>query len=220
MPAEQVIEQEPAAAPLLAGDRIEMLRAFTADLGTRGEQLGLIGPLEAPRLWTRHVLNSALLAPLIGSGAQVADIGTGGGMPGLVLAIVRPDAHFLFVEPMERRCAWLQEQIEVLGLENAEVRRGRAEEFHDAWEVDQITARAVTALRKLVPLTAPLLRDGGEMLFLKGAAVDAEIEAAAKVLRKFRLRDVAVVELGADLFAQELLAEKTRVFRAKIVRHG
>ncbi|GAA2189332.1 16S rRNA (guanine(527)-N(7))-methyltransferase RsmG [Leucobacter alluvii] len=220
MPAEQVIEQEPAAAPLLAGDRIEMLRAFTADLGTRGEQLGLIGPLEAPRLWTRHVLNSALLAPLIGSGAQVADIGTGGGMPGLVLAIVRPDAHFLFVEPMERRCAWLQEQIEVLGLENAEVRRGRAEEFHDAWEVDQITARAVTALRKLVPLTAPLLRDGGEMLFLKGAAVDAEIEAAAKVLRKFRLRDVAVVELGADLFAQELLAETTRVFRAKIVRHG
>lgn len=220
MPAEQVIEQEPAAAPLLAGDRIEMLRAFTADLGTRGEQLGLIGPLEAPRLWTRHVLNSALLAPLIGSGAQVADIGTGGGMPGLVLAIVRPDAHFLFVEPMERRCAWLQEQIEVLGLENAEVRRGRAEEFHDAWEVDQITARAVTALRKLVPLTAPLLRDGGEMLFLKGAAVDAEIEAAAKVLRKFRVRDVAVVELGADLFAQELLAETTRVFRAKIVRHG
>lgn len=183
MPAEQVIEQEPAAAPLLAGDRIEMLRAFTADLGMRGEQLGLIGPLEAPRLWTRHVLNSALLAPLIGSGAQVADIGTGGGMPGLVLAIVRPDAHFLFVEPMERRCAWLQEQIEVLGLENAEVRRGRAEEFHDAWEVDQITARAVTALRKLVPLTAPLLRDGGEMLFLKGAAVDAEIEAAAKALR-------------------------------------
>ena len=220
MPAEQVIEQEPAAAPLLAGDRIEMLRAFTADLGTRGEQLGLIGPLEAPRLWTRHVLNSALLAPLIGSGAQVADIGTGGGMPGLVLAIVRPDAHFLFVEPMERRCAWLQEQIEVLGLENAEVRRGRAEEFHDAWEVDQITARAVTALRKLVPLTAPLLRDGGEMLFLKGAAVDAEIEAAAKVLRKSRVRDVAVVELGADLFAQELLAETTRVFRAKIVRHG
>ncbi|MBS3182657.1 16S rRNA (guanine(527)-N(7))-methyltransferase RsmG [Leucobacter manosquensis] len=220
MPAEQVIEQEPGAAPLLAGDRIEMLRAFTADLGTRGEQLGLIGPLEAPRLWTRHVLNSALLAPLIGSGAQVADIGTGGGMPGLVLAIVRPDAHFLFVEPMERRCAWLQEQIEVLGLENAEVRRGRAEEFHDAWEVDQITARAVTALRKLVPLTVPLLRDGGEMLFLKGAAVDAEIEAAAKVLRKFRVRDVAVVELGADLFAQELLAETTRVFRAKIVRHG
>lgn len=210
-----VIEQEPTAAAEIAGDRIELLRAFAADLGTRGEELGLIGPLEAPRLWTRHLLNSAVLAPLIRTGAQVADIGTGGGMPGLVLAIVRPDAHFIFIEPMERRCAWLQEQLDTLGLTNAEVRRGRAEEYHDAFEVDQITARAVTALRKLVPLTAPLLVDGGEMLFLKGASVDAEIETAEKALRKHRVRDVRVEELGAGL-----LAETTRVFRAKIVRHG
>lgn len=210
-----VIEQEPAAAAEIAGDRIELLRAFAADLGGRGEELGLIGPLEAPRLWTRHLLNSAVLAPLIRTGAQVADIGTGGGMPGLVLAIVRPEAHFIFIEPMERRCAWLQEQIDTLGLTNAEVRRGRAEEYHDAFEVDQITARAVTALRKLVPLTAPLLVDGGEMLFLKGASVEAEIETAEKALRKYRVRDVRVEELGAGL-----LAETTRVFRAKIVRHG
>ncbi|WP_053351431.1 16S rRNA (guanine(527)-N(7))-methyltransferase RsmG [Leucobacter musarum] len=210
-----VIEQEPAAAAEIAGDRIELLRAFAAGLGGRGEELGLIGPLEAPRLWTRHLLNSAVLAPLVRAGAQVADIGTGGGMPGLVLAIVRPDAHFIFIEPMERRCAWLQEQIDALGLTNAEVRRGRAEEYHDAFEVDQITARAVTALRKLVPLTAPLLVDGGEMLFLKGASVEAEIETAEKALRKYRVRDVTVEELGAGL-----LAETTRVFRAKIVRHG
>lgn len=220
MPDEQVIEREPAAAARLAGDRIDVLRAFAADLGARGEELGMIGPLEAPRLWTRHLLNSAVLAPLIESGARVADIGTGGGMPGLVLAIVRPDAHFLFIEPMERRCAWLQEQIDRLGLDNAEVRRGRAEEFHDAFEVDQVTARAVTALRKLVPLTAPLLSDGGEMLFLKGAAVEQEIDAAEKVLRKYRVREVAVEELGQELFAEGLLAETTRVFRAKIVRHG
>lgn len=210
-----VIEQEPAAAAEIAGDRIELLRAFAADLGGRGEELGLIGPLEAPRLWTRHLLNSAVLAPLIRTGAQVADIGTGGGMPGLVLAIVRPEAHFIFIEPMERRCAWLQEQIDTLGLTNAEVRRGRAEEYHDAFEVDQITARAVTALRKLVPLTAPLLVDGGEMLFLKGASVEAEIETAEKAIRKYRVRDARVEELGAGL-----LAETTRVFRAKIVRHG
>lgn len=220
MPDEQVIEQEPAAAAVLAGERVEVLRAFTADLGARGEELGLIGPLEAPRLWTRHVLNSALLAPLIVSGARVADIGTGGGMPGLVLAIVRPDAHFLFIEPMERRCVWLQEQIRLLGLTNAEVRRGRAEEFHDAFEVDQITARAVTALRKLVPIAAPLLRDGGEMLFLKGASVAEEVETAHKVLRKHRVRDTTVEELGTELFSRGLLAETTRVFRAKIVRHG
>lgn len=135
------IEAEPAAAVELAGDRIEALRDFARDLGERGEQLGLIGPLEPPRLWTRHLLNSAVLAPLVESGARVADIGTGGGMPGLVLAIVRPDARFLLIEPMERRCNWLNEQIDRLGLENAEVRRGRAEEYHGAFEVDQITAR-------------------------------------------------------------------------------
>ncbi|KTR87049.1 16S rRNA (guanine(527)-N(7))-methyltransferase RsmG [Leucobacter chromiiresistens] len=220
MPVEQVIEQEPGAAAVLAGDRIDVLREFAADLGARGEELGLIGPLEAPRLWTRHVVNSALLAPLIGAGARVADIGTGGGMPGLVLAIVRPDARFLLIEPMERRCSWLSEQIEVLGLSNAEVRRGRAEEFHGAFEVDQVTARAVTALRKLVPLTAPLLRDGGEMLFLKGSSVESEIEAASKVLQKHRVRGAEVAELGAELASDGLLAETTRVFRAKIVRHG
>ncbi|UOQ59359.1 16S rRNA (guanine(527)-N(7))-methyltransferase RsmG [Leucobacter rhizosphaerae] len=209
------IEPEPAAAAELAGDRLDLLRNFTADLGARGEELGLIGPLELPRLWTRHILNSALLAPLVQPGARVADIGTGGGMPGLVLAIIRPDAEFLLIEPMERRCAWLTEQITRLELGNVEVRRGRAEEFHGAFEVDQITARAVTALRKLIPLTAPLLRDGGEMLFLKGAAVDGEITAAEKVLRKYRVRDVAVEELGVGQ-----LAESTRVFRARLGTHG
>ncbi|MBO1805933.1 16S rRNA (guanine(527)-N(7))-methyltransferase RsmG [Leucobacter ruminantium] len=217
MPVEQqaLIEAEPVAAAELAGDRIGVLRDFARDLGERGEELGLIGPLEPPRLWTRHLLNSAVLAPLVESGARVADIGTGGGMPGLVLAIVRPDARFLLIEPMERRCAWLNSQIERLGLENVEVRRGRAEEFHGAFEVDQVTARAVTALRKLVPLTAPLLRDGGEMLFLKGTSVEEEIRTAEKALRKHRVRDVAVEELGAGL-----LAETTRVFRARVGSHG
>lgn len=210
-----MIEAEPTAARTLAGDRIDVLRAFTADLGQRGEALGLIGPQELPRLWTRHILNSALLAPLVRTGSRVADIGTGGGMPGLVLGIIRTDAEFVLIEPMERRCAWLTEQIERLELSNVEVRRGRAEEFHGAFEVDQITARAVTALRKLIPLTAPLLRDGGDMLFLKGAAVESEIAAAEKVLRKYRLHDIAVEELGSGQ-----LAETTRVFRARLGTHG
>lgn len=214
MEQSNAIEAEPAAAVELAGDRIEVLRAFAADLGARGEELGLIGPLEPPRLWTRHLLNSAVLAPLIGSGARVADVGTGGGMPGLVLAIVRPDARFLLIEPMERRCNWLNEQIERLGLDNVEVRRGRAEEYHGAFDVDQITARAVTALRKLVPLTAPLVRGGGEMLFLKGSSVEDEIRTAEKVLRKHRVHDIAVEELGAGL-----LTETTRVFRARVGSH-
>nr|WP_237465117.1 16S rRNA (guanine(527)-N(7))-methyltransferase RsmG [Leucobacter luti] len=205
------LESEPVAAAEIAGDRIDVLRAFASDLAERGEELGLIGPLELPRLWTRHLLNSAVLAPLVQTGGRVADIGTGGGMPGLVLAIVRPDARFILIEPMERRCAWLTEQIERLELDNAEVRRGRAEEFHDAFEVDQVTARAVTALRKLIPITAPLVRDGGEMLFLKGQSVETEIDAAAKVLRKHRVTDVRVEELGIGQ-----LEETTRVFRAKL----
>ncbi len=209
--AAQQLEREPEAAAEIAGDRIDVLREFANDLAQRGEELGLIGPLELPRLWTRHLLNSAVLAPLILAGGRVADIGTGGGMPGLVLAIVCPDTRFLFIEPMERRCAWLTEQIDRLGLTNAEVRRGRAEEFHGAFEVDQVTARAVTALRKLVPITAPLLREGGEMLFLKGSSVETEIEAATKTLRKHRASEIQVQELGVGQ-----LAETTRVFRAKI----
>lgn len=205
------LEPEPAVAAEIAGDRIDVLRAFAEDLGERGEILGLIGPLEPPRLWTRHLLNSALLAPLIRPGGSVADIGTGGGMPGLVLAIVRPDAHFRLIEPMERRCIWLNEQIDRLGLTNVEVKRGLAEEFHDAFEVDQVTARAVTALRKLVPLAAPLVRDEGELLLLKGVSVEQEIAAAEKQIRKFRLSNIAVDELGVGQ-----LAETTRVFRASV----
>lgn len=205
------VEAEPSVAAEMAGDRIEVLRAFAEDLGEQGETLGLIGPLEPARLWTRHILNSALLAPLVAEEAKVADIGTGGGMPGLVLAILRPDARFLLIEPMERRCVWLNEQVERLSLANVEVKRGRAEEFHDAFEVDQVTARAVTALRKLVPLAAPLLKDGGELILLKGESVGAEIEAAEKVLRKYRVHDVSVEELGEDQ-----LIETTRVFRARV----
>ena len=211
MSAEIEVEPEPAAAAQIAGDRIDVLREFARDLGERGETLGLIGPLEPPRLWTRHLLNSAILAPLIETGAKVADIGTGGGMPGLVLAIVRPDAHFKLIEPMERRCAWLNEQAERLELDNVEVKRGRAEAFHDAFEVDQVTARAVTALRKLVPPAAPLLRDGGELLLLKGESVQSEIDAAEKQLRKYKVHDIAVEELGLGL-----LAETTRVCRARV----
>lgn len=206
-----MIEAEPAAAAQIAGDRIDALRLFTRDLAERGEPFGLIGPLEPARIWTRHVLNSAILAPLIDEHARVADIGTGGGMPGLVLAIVRPDAYFVLIEPMERRCAWLTEQAERLELGNVEVKRGRAEEFHGAFEVDQVTARAVTALKKLVPLAAPLVSDGGELLFLKGASVQKEIDAAEKTLRKHRVHDVLVEELGRGQ-----LAETTRVLRARV----
>src|ERR687897_1349734 len=102
------IESEPAAAALIFGDRIELARRYTAALGAHGEERGLIGPLEPPRIWTRHVLNSAVIAPLF-SGGRVGDVGSGAGLPGIVLAIARPDVEWGLIEPMERRDAWLTE---------------------------------------------------------------------------------------------------------------
>lgn len=205
-----VVEAEPAAAQVVFGARIGRARQFTADLAARGEELGLIGPLEMPRLWTRHILNSALLAPMIRPG-RVGDIGSGAGLPGLVLAIARPDAQFILIEPMERRVDWLRRESEVLELDNVEVVRARAEEAKFSPWLDQATARAVSALSKLIPLTVPLVRSGGELLFLKGANVDTEVEAATKAIRRARLTDVEVLTLGDGL-----VAEVTRVFRATV----
>lgn len=204
------VEIEPAAAVALFGDRIDLARRYAADLAERGEELGLIGPLELPRLWTRHVLNSALLAPLLRSG-RVGDVGSGAGLPGLVLAIARPDVHVVLIEAMERRTDWLRAETDRLGLENVEVVRSRAEDAHERDPLDQVTARAVSALRTLIPITAPLVRRGGELLLLKGARVEDEIAAARKQISRARLADVAVLVLG-----EHELGEPTRVFRATV----
>lgn len=205
-----MLEQEPAIAAELFGDRIELARDFTADLARYGEELGLIGPLELERLWSRHVVNSALVAPLLRAG-RVGDVGSGAGLPGLVLAIARPDAHLVLIEPMERRTDWLSAETARLGLENVTVLRGRAEEVRPEPLLDQVTARAVSALSKLVPLCVPLLAPGGELLLMKGARVDAEVDAAEKALRKARIREHEVIVLG-----EGIVPEVTRVFRAKV----
>jgi len=207
---EPTIELEPAEAVVLFGDQIEAVRQYTADLGRRGEELGLIGPLELPRLWTRHIINCGLLAPLLRPG-QVGDVGSGAGLPGLVLAAARPDVHLVLIEPMERRVDWLIHEAKELGLSNVTVVRARAEEAKLDQPLDQVTARAVTALSKLIPATAPLLKSGGEMIFMKGGRVTEEVEAASKVIRKARLRDVEVLVLG-----EGITPEVTRVFRATV----
>ena len=204
------LEAEPAVAADLFGDRIEAARAFTADLARYGEELGLIGPLELERLWSRHVINSVLLAPLLRPG-RVGDVGSGAGLPGLVLAIARPDVELVLIEPMERRTDWLSAEAERLGLGNVEVVRARAEDARPEPLLDQVTARAVSALSKLVPLCAPLLKPGGELLLLKGARVDEEVVAAEKALRKARVRDPEVLVLG-----EGIVPEVTRVFRARV----
>ncbi|MBT2497767.1 16S rRNA (guanine(527)-N(7))-methyltransferase RsmG [Agromyces sp. ISL-38] len=204
------LETEPTAAQEIFGDHLEAGRAFTDALARHGEELGLIGPLELPRLWTRHILNSALVAPLLRPG-RVGDVGSGAGLPGLVLAIMRPDVSFTLIEPMERRVAWLERQAAELQLTNVTVLRARAEESKLFGALDQVTARAVSALRTLIPVTAPLLRPGGELVLMKGAGVDAEITAAQKVIRKYRLHDEEVLVLG-----EGLVSEVTRVFRATV----
>lgn len=204
------LEAEPSAALELFGDRVEVARRFAANLAEQGEERGLIGPLELPRLWSRHILNCAIVAPLLRPGV-VGDVGSGAGLPGLVLAIARPDVSFVLIEPMERRVAWLSEQVAELGLDNVSVVRARAEEARLDGPLDQVTARAVSAFRKLLPLTAPLLRDGGELVLMKGAAAPAEVEAASKEIRKYKVHDIEVLTLG-----EGVLSEVTRVIRASV----
>lgn len=204
------LEREPSFAANLFGTGIETARRFTQNLADSGEELGLIGPLELPRLWTRHIANCALLAPLVVEG-RVADVGSGAGLPGIVLAIARPDVEFVLIEPMDRRVQWLNSQVFDLGLNNVTVMRARAQEATDVPVFDQVTARAVSALSKLIPITAPLVRSGGELLFLKGAGVSLELEAASKAVKKARLWNVEILTLGA-----EFGTESTRVFRAKV----
>lgn len=204
------LEIEPPAAAVLFGDRLDVARTFTENLAAQGEERGLIGPLELPRLWSRHILNCAIVAPLLRPGV-VGDIGSGAGLPGLVLAIARPDVSFVLIEPMERRIAWLSEQVDELGLSNVSVLRARAEDAKLSAPLDQVTARAVSAFRKLLPLTAPLLRDGGELVLMKGAGAQAEVDAATKEIRKYRVHDVVVEILG-----EGVLDEVTRVIRASV----
>lgn len=215
------VEQEPAEAVELCGGGISLVRRYASNLAEHGEELGLIGPDEAGRLWTRHLLNCALLAPELDRNVavpadhrlRVADVGSGAGLPGLVLAMIRPDCDFVLIEPLERRTRWLREQVADLGLTNVEVFTGRAEEFADKRSFDVVTARAVKALRGLIPWLEPLVRDGGHVMLLKGQRIDEEISDAEKVLTKHRLHDIRVDVLGLGK-----VAEPTRLFAATVER--
>ncbi|MCL1899112.1 MAG: 16S rRNA (guanine(527)-N(7))-methyltransferase RsmG [Promicromonosporaceae bacterium] len=193
------------------GEAYPTVAAFHSLLLAEGELRGLIGPREVDRLWERHLLNSAALAQYLPPTGQIADVGSGAGLPGVVLAAMRPDLQVRLIEPMERRCIWLMEAIEHLGLRNTEVLRGRAEEYHGAFEVDAVTARAVANLAKLSRLCLPLLRPGGELVVLKGRNVVEEIPEARKVLRKFKARDPKILP-GATVPG----VEETTVLRVSL----
>ena len=175
-----------AAVRSFFGESYGQVLQFATLLREQGELRGLIGPREISRLWERHLLNSAALVPYLPTSGALADVGSGAGLPGVVIATMRPDLEVSLIEPMERRTTWLGEVVAALELENVTVRRGRAEEFHGAFEYDVVTARAVAALSKLAGWTLPLVRKGGELTLLKGRNVANEIEPAAKILRKFK----------------------------------
>ena len=203
-------EVEPAEAEAIFGDRIQLARGYAAALVRDGDLLGLLGPRELPRLWTRHILNSAAVAELIPTGKTVADIGSGAGLPGIPLAIARPNNHFTLIEPMERRSDWLREIVEELGLTNVTVLRARAEEVGEVFDI--ATARAVSALPKLLRLAIPMVRHGGEVLALKGSKAAEEVLEAKKLQKKLGISGFEIVSTGT-----QFLAEPTVVVRTTLV---
>lgn len=200
-----------AAAEELFGDRLELAVRFVGHLSSTGIEWGLLGPREVPRLWERHVLNCAVVGDLLPEGALVADVGSGAGLPGLALALARPDSQFILIEPLERRVAWLDMVVADLGLENVDVVRARSEQVVGNIAVDIVTARAVSALKSLIPLTVPLLEGSGELLAIKGRSAGNEIAAAAKALKKFKASTPVIETVGEDL-----LAEPTTVVRVRV----
>ncbi|GII98813.1 16S rRNA m(7)G-527 methyltransferase [Sediminihabitans luteus] len=187
------LAQSPAVREVF-GSAYDQVSRYAEMLVREGELRGLIGPRELPRLWERHIVNSAAVVPYLRPQGTLADIGSGAGLPGIVIAAMRPALTVKLIEPMERRCTWLAEVVDELGLDNVEILRGRAEEYHDAFEVDIVTARAVAALDKLARMSLPLLSKQGEMVVLKGRNVASEVPGARKVLRKYAMGEPEIIE--------------------------
>lgn len=193
----------PPAAPELArrvfpADRLPLIEAYAASLATDGVTRGLIGPREVPRLWERHLLNCAVLAEVVPDGASVCDVGSGAGLPGLVLAIARMDLTVTLVEPLLRRSTYLTEVSERLGLSNVEVVRARADELHGQRRFDVVTSRAVAPLQRLLGWSMPLVAPEGRLLAMKGSSITSEIAASDGVLKRLGCTEPVVLELGAD----------------------
>ena len=174
----------PPEARTVFGPAFDAAIEYAGLLATEGTVRGLIGPREVPRLWERHLLNSAAIASLVPAGARVVDVGSGAGLPGIPLALARPELTVALLEPLARRVAFLTECVERLGLERVTVVRGRAEEApirRQLGGADVVTARAVAPLDKLAGWCLPLLRAGGLLLALKGTTAADELAASGSL---------------------------------------
>lgn len=193
------------AATAVFADRLALAQRFVRLLATDGVDHGHIGPRETARLWERHLLNSALVTDLIPVGARVVDVGTGAGLPGIPMAIRRPDLHIDLVEPMLRRTRFLETAVHQLELDDQlHVVRGRADEpavIAEVGTADWVVARAVAPLDRLVRWCLPLLAPGGRLLALKGASAADEVAEHRSALARLGAAEMTIHELGTDLAA-------------------
>ncbi|MGZ5417995.1 MAG: 16S rRNA (guanine(527)-N(7))-methyltransferase RsmG [Nocardioides sp.] len=192
--------------------------AYAALLADDGVVRGLIGPREAPRLWKRHLINCALLGEAVPEDSDVCDIGSGAGLPGLVLAIARPDLTVTLVEPLLRRTTFLEEVVERLILPNVEVVRARAEELHGRREFSVVTSRAVAPLGRLLDWSMPLVRQGGALVAMKGSSVQEEIDASAQELRNHGAGAVEVLVCGAGVIDPPTTVVRVEATRLSALR--
>lgn len=215
--AEALPEPEPAAAAEMFGDRIEIARKYVDWLLGDGVVRGLIGPREGPRIWSRHVLNCAVVGTLMPPSARIVDIGSGAGLPGIPLAILRPDVSMTLVEPLERRTKFLDLVVEDLGLDNVRVLRGRAEDvLSEAGGADVVTSRAVAPLAKLALWSVPLARHGGEVIALKGSSAAEEIERDRAQAGRLGLVGLRAEEIGRGVLDQTTFVIRGEVDQAKL----
>lgn len=191
------LQPAPEAARKAFGDCLPDVERYAELLADVGVRRGLIGPREVPRLWERHLLNCVVLSEAVPEGVTVCDVGSGAGLPGIPLALVRPDLKITLLEPLLRRTTFLQEVVELLGLDHVTVMRGRAEEVLGALPpVHVVTARAVAPLERLAGWGVPLLRPYGEMVALKGDTAEDEVRAARDALHKLGVVETTVEHIG------------------------
>ena len=197
------------------GIALDTARAFADILATDGVTRGLIGPRETPRLWERHLVNCALVAEFVPDQGELVDIGSGAGLPGVVLAMLKPGLRVVLLEPLLRRSVFLEECVTRLGLANATVVRARAEEMAGVIEADVATARAVAPLGRLAGWAAGVLRPGGQILAIKGQTAEEELAAARPVLSRLGARKAEVLRVGHGR-----VISATTVVRVVIGGHG
>ena len=221
VPEDMAPQAPPEVARIATDPQVQaVLAAYANFLAGPGVERGLLGPREVPRLWDRHLLNCAVVTPLVAEGAHVIDVGSGAGLPGIVWAIVRPDISLTCLESLQRRATYLEEVVEALGLtDRVDIVRARAEDVArgkattGSLRGDVVTARAVAPLEKLAGWTVPLLKPGGELLALKGQSAADEVDAARNLLERLGIVQIEIIQCG-----EGVVDPPTTVVRARKAR--